>query len=265
MSPTPLSDLIAALAPTETGWTVAVGDDWRQGRTLYGGISAALCLAAAERAFPDLPPLRSAQVSFVGPASGQVELRAELLRRGKSAAFVSADLLSDGQIGTRSVFCFGAARPSAYARAADPAPADLPRPDACAPFFPDGVGPAFRQHFDMRLARGQRPISGAAVPDMWLWARHLDHATPANAIALLALADAPPPAAMSAFTAPAIISSMTWMVDVLDAEAAVRPGWKLLRSNAETIAEGYSAQAMSIWDEDGRALVAGRQSVAVFG
>ena len=265
MSATPFSALLAAFEETEHGWRVPVGEDWRQGRTLYGGISAALCLTAVERSVPGLAPLRSAQVSFVGPAAGQVELRPTLLRQGKSAAFVSCDLLSDGQVGTRAVFCFGAARQSAYARAAAPAPSDMPGPDACEAFFPTGIGPAFRVHFDVRLARGQRPITGAAEADMWLWVRHIDPAAPASAAALLALADAPPPAAMSAFTAPAMISSMTWMVDILDAEAAIRPGWKLLRSNAETIAEGYSAQAMGVWDEDGRALVAGRQSVAVFG
>jgi hypothetical protein len=221
------SDLVAAFAPTEKGFSIAVGEDWRQGRTLYGGISAALCLAAAERTFSDLPPLRSAQVSFVGPAAGEVELRAELLRRGKSAAFVGADLLSDGQIGTRAVFCFGAARESAYARAAAPAPKDLPRPDTCESFFAPGIGPAFRQHFDMRLARGLRPLSGAADPDIWLWVRHLDPADPVGAAALRALADAPPPAAMSAFATPAIISSMTWMVDILDGSALTRAGWKL--------------------------------------
>ena len=264
MTATLFSDLVASLAPTEAGWAVTATDDWRQGRTLYGGISAALCLAAAQRTFPELPPLRSAQVSFIGPAVGPVELRPALLRQGKSAAFVGCDLMSEGQIGTRAVFCFGGVRPSAYARAAQPAPRDIPRPEDCEPFFPADVGPAFRRHFDMRLARGGRPYSGAE-PDIWLWARHADPAAPAGAVALLALADAPPPAAMSEFTAMALISSMTWMVDILDSTALSAPGWKLLRSTAETNAEGYSAQAMTIWDEDGRALVAGRQSVAVFG
>jgi acyl-CoA thioesterase len=264
MTATLFSDLVASLAPTEAGWAVTATDDWRQGRTLYGGISAALCLAAAQRTFPETPPLRSAQISFIGPAVGPVELRPALLRQGKSAAFVGCDLLSDGQIGTRAVFCFGGVRPSAYARSAPPAPQDIPPPDECEAYFSTDAGPAFRRHFDLRLARGGRPYSGAE-PDIWLWARHTDTAAPADAVALLALADAPPPAAMSEFSAMALISSMTWMVDVLDAAGMATPGWKLLRSTAETNAEGYSAQAMTIWGEDGRALVAGRQSVAVFG
>ena len=41
-------------------------DQWMQGRTLYGGASALVAYTAATRAFPDLPPLRAAQVAFVG-------------------------------------------------------------------------------------------------------------------------------------------------------------------------------------------------------
>ncbi|MEK7264701.1 MAG: acyl-CoA thioesterase domain-containing protein, partial [Pseudomonadota bacterium] len=49
-----------------------VAENWLQGRTIYGGMTAALCLEGALRTFPDLPPLRSAQISFVGPAEGEV-------------------------------------------------------------------------------------------------------------------------------------------------------------------------------------------------
>ena len=41
-------------------------------------------------------------------------------------------------------------------------------------------------------------------------------------------------------------------------------GWRLLRSTAETIGEGYSTQVMHLWDRQGRPLVLARQNVAVF-
>lgn len=262
---TPISKLLASLTPLADGlgFRVNATDDWRQGRTLYGGIAAALCMAAVERAFPDLAPLRSAQISFVGPAVGAVRLRPERLRQGKSVGFYGCDLLGEeGGVATRAVFCFGAARESAHTRRAVVAPADIPPPDACTP-YPGGFGPAFRQHFDMHHAKGSWPMSGGE-PDFWLWARHNDPNAPVGAAAVLALADAPPPALFGALSAPAVISSMTWMLDVLDADALSVPGWKLLRSTADTIAEGYSAQDMRLWGEDGRALIAGRQSIAMF-
>ena len=53
-------------------------DHWMQGRTLYGGASALIAYTAVARAFPDLPPLRGAQVAFVAPTGPEVELRREI-------------------------------------------------------------------------------------------------------------------------------------------------------------------------------------------
>jgi acyl-CoA thioesterase len=87
---TSLAQAIAALEPTATGWRGTVPANWLQGRTAYGGFSAALALHAAKAAVPDLPPLRSALIAFIGPLSGTVEVSATLLRRGRNAAFVQA-------------------------------------------------------------------------------------------------------------------------------------------------------------------------------
>ena len=54
----------------------------------------------------ELPPLRSAQVSFVGPLYGEVEARARVLRRGKNATWVSAEVLRDGEVGLTASFVF---------------------------------------------------------------------------------------------------------------------------------------------------------------
>ncbi|MDX2234156.1 MAG: thioesterase family protein [Hyphomonadaceae bacterium] len=257
------SDLLDTVRADGDVWRADAGADWRQGRTLYGGASAALCLEACLRAAKPAAPLRSAQISFIGPSAENLTLAPAVLRQGKSATFIGCDLLSDDAIATRAVFCFGDARPSAQARQAPRGPS-APAPDACGGYFDADRRPAFATHFDLRLAGGARPLSGATDPDILVWARHRDEQA-AGAAALLALADVPPPAAFTLFTAPTIISTMTWMVDVLDPAAMATGGWKLLRSTAESVGDGYSAQAMTIWDADGRAILAGRQSIAVFG
>src|SRR6516225_10431901 len=89
---TNFSQMIAALERPADHFTIALPSDWLQGRTAYGGLSAALCLQATLRTFPDLPPLRSAQFSFIGPATGALRVTANMLRQGKSTAFTSADL-----------------------------------------------------------------------------------------------------------------------------------------------------------------------------
>ena len=52
----------------------------------------------------DLPPLRSAQVSFVGPLAGPILVTAHRLRRGKNAAFIQADIESEAGLGRRCTF-----------------------------------------------------------------------------------------------------------------------------------------------------------------
>ncbi len=260
---TSFSQLLASLTGAANQYSVETPDNWSQGRTLYGGISAALCLEVVMREYPDLPALRSAQIAFAGPAGGAVDITTNLLRRGKSAAFIGSDLTAQGAFGTRALFCFGQNRESHFAQQAPPMP-ELPAPEACSAFFPSDRRPAFVNNFDMRLARGALPLSGGATADNYLWIKHLDESAPANMVALLALADAAPPAAISMFTAPAMISTMTWSFDILHSDFSTRDGWWLCHSKAETISAGYSAQTMTVWNRYGTAILSGRQMVAVF-
>ncbi|MFM7027940.1 MAG: thioesterase family protein [Chakrabartia sp.] len=259
----PLGQLIEGMSAAGEGrWGVTASDDWRQGRTLYGGISAALCFAACEKMVPDLPPLRSAQIAFVGPSSGEAMLLPRILRQGKSVSFLACDLVSDGAIATRALFAFGAERSSAFSAEAPHAPA-VPQPEACPSLFGDRY-PAFAAHFDMRLAAGSRPVTGAMSGDMLVWARYRDADLPPGLTALIAMADALPPAAMARMSAPAAISSMTWQFDLADAGRFAAQDWLLLRATDEAVGHGYSGQSMAIWDGAGQPILLGRQSVAIF-
>ena len=69
-----LGEVVAALEAMDGGWALDAPPSWSQGRTLYGGMTAALCWAAVGRSVPGLPPVRSAQFTFdraeaVGPAA----------------------------------------------------------------------------------------------------------------------------------------------------------------------------------------------------
>jgi acyl-CoA thioesterase len=257
------SDTIAALSATDDGaWTANPDESWRQGRTLFGGLSAALCYAACERAVPALPPLRSAQIAFIGPSAGAATLRPAVLRRGKSVTFMDCDLVADGAVATRALFCFGGERESAFGDDA-PAPPVAPHPDDCGPLWGERR-PSFTQHLDQRLAGGHRPVSGATQGEMLVWVRLVD-ATPTSSLAaLVALGDALPPAAMPRLTGSAAISTMTWQFDLIDPEQVDPSGWFLLRSSVETMGHGYSLQKMAMWDEAGAPVLIGRQNVAIF-
>lgn len=261
---TSYSDLIASFIAAPAGaFCGRVPETWLQGRTVYGGLTAALCLEGALTAFPGLAPLRSAQIAFAGPAEGNLSVVAAPLRQGKSVTFVNADLSGDAGLAARAVFAFGAARPSMFNRHFAPAP-DVPGPDDAQLFFPPGIdGPSFVRNFEVRLARGGRPMSSSAEHDHFLWVRHRDPLATSIA-AVLALADMPPPAMMPMFPTFARISTMTWGLNFLADRPQTDDGWWLLESRAENAADGYSSQDMIVWNRQGEPVIAGRQSVAIF-
>ncbi len=260
---TGFSQLLDGLEADGDTFSITLASDWLQGRTAYGGLSAALCLAATLRANPSLPPLRSAQFAFIGPATGMLQITPSVLRQGKSAVFVGVDLTGDSGLAVRATLCFGAGRtlPGEYGGLVFPA---LRPPDRCPDFYTFANRPNFMAHFDGRLAGGGAALSASARPEMLVWLRHRDAGVD-DLVRLIALADALPPAAFAAFDAAVPISTMTWSIDMLDANPVSTSGWWLVQGIAETIEQGYSAQATVIWSGDGRPVLCARQTIAIFG
>ena len=252
------------------GQKYVLDESWMQGRAIYGGLSTALCLDGAVQQFENLPPLRSASVNFIGPASKEVFVEAKLLRQGKSVSFVQANLLGESGLITSCVFSFGAARESKLAAVFHQSE-DLKGSQLSDAFFKgdgslansQGNQPAFTQHFEVRIAKGDRPFSGAENPSFELWVKHKD-ASADDLVALVALADMPPPAILPMLKYPAPISSMSWMFNIIQSDLTNESGWWLLGVYAEHAKEGYSSQNMQIRNDKGELVLVGRQNVAVF-
>lgn len=259
------NDLIAGLKfDTSGNMTANVTEDWMQGRTTYGGLTAALCLKAATP-LAGGRPVRSAQIAFVGPVAGAVVCTPTLLREGKNTAFISVRMTGESGIAAEAIFTFGAARESVLNHQQLPAPKVTSPEDTNSYFGDSPMRPAFTRNFNMRLAAGERPVSGADEGDIVLWLRHKDNAATIDPATVLSIADAPPPAAMSMLKAPARISSMTWMAEFLTDDFTTEGGWFLAHHIAETASEGYSSQRMVMWNKAGRPVLIGRQTIAVFG
>ncbi|MEM7493392.1 MAG: thioesterase family protein [Pseudomonadota bacterium] len=261
---TTYTELLNSLARhTNGGLKASIPATWMQGRTTYGGLTAALCLEAARELVDDLP-IRSAQVAFVGPVGGDVVVTPKLLRRGKNTAFVSVDLTAEDAVMAQCIFAFGKSRESQldFAHVAMP---EVPDPETAVSFFREGPRPGFTQNFNMKGVLGDPPMSGSDQPAIGLWLRNKDEATPMDATAVLAIADCPPPAALSMQRIPAPISSMTWMAEFLTETITTRDGWYFALSEAQTARNGYSSQAMTLWNRDGQPILIGRQTIAMFG
>jgi acyl-CoA thioesterase len=261
---TPFATIMDSLTLADGVHTGHVTPDWMQGRTVYGGMTAALCLQAVRNEFPDLPPMRSAHISFAGPVAGDVSITARLLRQGKSASFVTADLMSEAGFGTHATFTFGADRPSTKRQTRFPMPL-VRKPEEIGPTaHRTAAGPHFTNHFDMRFAAGSPPLSGAEEGDITFWIKpRFDYG--ALDVALLALGDAPPPAALSLFDQLTPLSTMTWAIDMMSTDLASPDGWYLSNLKSDAIGDGYSAQSMGLWTSDGRPILASKQCIALFG
>lgn len=236
--------------------------DWFQGRTAYGGLSAALALQAALHDIPhDLPPLKAAQILFVGPASGALRFKTQTLRQGKSTTSISVDCLTGSDVVLRAAFVFANPRPSQIQHDFSRRPS-VGGPDNYKRLANVSPAPAFLSNFDMRPAGGSMPVSGSDHPEFIAWVRHLDAPGVDPAVALVALGDSLPPAAMCSFTEFAPVSSMTWALDL--PQPVISGEWFLLRSASQRAGNGYSLQTMEIWDESGKLVLSGSQTVAIF-
>lgn len=261
--PITLDQLLATASPDGGAWQHHVGPDWMQGRTAYGGISAALALDAALRDHPGDAPLRSAQISFVGPVGGETSTTTRMLRQSKASRFVGADLSSDAGYGTNAVFSFMPARASHLDHAQTPAP-DVPSADALVSIPDHPMRPEFTKKFDMRPVGGPGFGHAKDVGEIITWVRWVDEPSCDAHIAVLALADALPPAAIVLFKQFGPISSSTWVQHFLTDHPQTRDGWWLLVSRTTQAQRGFSAQTMEIWNADRELVSVGGQGVAIY-
>jgi len=245
-----------------------VSENWLQGRTTFGGMSGGLCVAAAMLLNPDLPPLRSAQFTFVGPAFGDVVVTPRVVRQGKSSVFMHVELSSEGKLATQAMLCFGAARESKLHIRARPIPV-CTAPSESPAFFDADDAPQFARNFDSGRAGGARLLGGVASdPEYLVWLRHRDRKAARHLPGLIALADVLPPAAFAMGEKRIPISTISWGIDVVDAQAALNADdgtWFLSQTVGQDLRDGYASQDMAMWNERGELVLMGRQVVAIFG
>src|SRR5204862_7431646 len=174
-----LSEVLASARADGDGLSVEVGDDWLQGRSLFGGMQAAIGLRAMRSSVPEALPLRTLQVTFVGPVpAGPVRAVARVLRQGGSATIAEARLVQGDETLALLVGVFGKARSSVVARALvqPQLPAASPKTMPGVP----GMTPSFMQHFRARWLRGGIPFSASTEPEASLELDLLDGAAGAT-------------------------------------------------------------------------------------
>lgn len=271
------AECLVPTAASAEALTFVVSEDWRQGRSCFGGLQAALALLAMRRLTAVTTPLRVLQTTFVAPVGdAPVTATATVLRAGKSVTHVEARLSQNGETLCLVVGVFGAGRDSAIrvpmtVRDAPSGPEglrDLP--------FAKGIAPNFTQHFVWRWAAGGFPYSGSAEPFTRIWLKHRapTATSPHDAeIALVGLADAVPSPALSMMKTFNTSSSLTWTLELLreapamgdDATFGVGHSFWRIDSDIHQSEGGYVTQTATVVAPDNQPVALSRQSVVVFG
>jgi acyl-CoA thioesterase len=263
----------------------SLSEDWYQGRTIFGGLVAAVLARAAEDAVGDpVRQPRSLTVQFSAPVShGEASAVAEVVRAGKYVSQIRGAVEQGGKPVALMLATFGAARaapitwprPGDGSRVADDAMPQVPPPNELASFEGGASAPRFTRHFDLRFAIGSPPFRGAPRPEVGGWCR-LRSAAPTDLVTICALLDVWPPPALSMLTAPTPGATMDLTYHLLaplplapassepTTESARHEGWFLFRYRAPTIGDGYSEQFGEMWASDGRLVGRVRQMAAVF-
>ncbi|MCJ2183041.1 thioesterase family protein [Novosphingobium sp. 1949] len=242
------------------GWTGLVPESWLQGRTAYGGFTSALALELARRALPEPMPLASAQFAMIAPLAGPIEGQARIVRQGRNATWVTAQLGNARGCGFIANCVFMHPRESALAIAGYAPPPGVV-PVAEAPALDVGHLPSFMErHFSVREA-----LPGGSEADLCWWVRLNHREGLSGEVEAVLVGDALPPAVLPHLPRGTPVSSMQWHVNRLGADAVPADDWWLIRSTSRHCAQGLASEDIVQWGANGAPVIAGVQSVAVFG
>jgi len=264
-----LANIFTLIQEGNSPHTVHIPDNWLQGRTAFGGLTAALGVNAMMRQNPSGAPLKSLLVSFVGPlGAGAATIDTKILRRGKSVTQIVADVKTGTQTAAHIVGTFGTGRNTsqqhvpAYSHA-DQNRLDFPPMDTAALAQADII-PAFLANFDIHWNGKGIPQSGTKDAHLGKWVQLKENMRDYMAERLVMLADVPPPLMMSHYTDPIMASSLTWSLEFLQPPADIVGDWHYLDYRLEAAAEGYSVQSGLIFDESGTLVAMSRQNMVYF-
>ncbi len=265
MTQSNLDSILAELRSSDSN-TTQFDESWSQGRSAFGGLSAAFAVTAMNKLVDSDMPMRSLMVSFIAPIPpGAVSVETRIQRRGKNVIQLSADVMSEGKCCLQAMGVYGRGR---EAIAVPPKGEFQPPPkDQGIPFMAHAKRvPSFIGYFDGCWSSGGLPFSGRSETELDLWAKHQIDMSEFPTEALVAIADIPPPVVLSHFDKPPVpASSLTWSLEFLKPPGEVPMGWFFLHFDMEAAAEGYTQQSGKIYSEDGTLCALSRQCMVYFG
>lgn len=244
-----------------------IPSDWSQGRTVYGGLTAALQFVAAQQSIDTGRQLRSLSCNFVGPLLVETPLQVSVqhLRNGKNVSQIMTTVTQGEHTCAISQMSFGVSRPSKVSVENQQSHA-MPEPEKpkFIPMIPKVV-PKFLQHFDFNLHAGRFPFAGSKSSHLHGWMRFKKPPAVFTTAHLIASIDAWPPTVLQMLRLPAPASTMSWSLEFIHPMPAISSSdWLAYQVNTRHAADGYCHTEGNVWGEGNRLLALSRQTVTVF-
>ncbi|MFT6400132.1 MAG: acyl-CoA thioesterase, partial [Bradymonadia bacterium] len=255
------ASLRALWKESDEGWVLDMPSGWMQGRSVYGGLVAAVAGGLARLHIEEERTLRLSQMQLMRPlVPGPVVGRVNVQREGKYASFVSVELVQDSQVATTASYVFARPRPGSTPVAADPAWAG-PDPETLRdlPYIP-GVMPEFVKNVQMRWASGALPYSQTEPCN---FRAYCAFRSPSGGLeGVLGLLDIFPAPSLAKLSGPVPASTVAWTAHILNPPDRIE-GW--CRFEYETVlgVGGMHTVVGRLHAEDGTLLGWTEQLVAV--
>jgi len=249
----------------------SVDRSWGQGRTLFGGVSAAIALEKARQQIDISRPLRSLSVSFCGAtlADQDFHVSSQLLSEGKSVSQINGHIIQNDKVVTQITACYGIERESEVEVQAQPV--TIPELGTGQRMsYISGLTPEFVQHIDYEYTRGQFPFSNSQYNELAGWMRFRDANEAMSESHLIALIDSWPPVALQKLKKLAPAATVTWNLEIVQPlsllEKPLTAGeWLYYEAEIQQAHHGYVHTEAKVYSPDGTLIALSRQLVTIYG
>lgn len=245
-----------------------ISEQWGQGRSIFGGLTAALILVHVQSNIDATEhDLRTVNIHFCGATSADIpcEFRHRVLSAGKSVIQIEGQLLQNGEVKTQIIACFTLARSSSIDINLAPKVFPVAWQDTHPIAFVGGKVPDFIKYFDLRYTNNNLPFSGSKDSLITGWMRFNEPSEALNDASILALIDAWPPAILPMLSKPAPTSTITWNVEFMYPRPPLEVEDLLYyECSAIEAGQGYAHTEGKIYHPNGQLLALNRQMVGIY-
>ena len=262
-----MTTIDSLLLQAKHGARISVPADWGQGRTVFGGLSAALLNRAMVNELTDDRLLRVQSVQFIGPLllDEPFDIQVIHLRDGKNVTQLQAQLIQNSKIAVQAMAAFGTDRESKAVF--QPIGIKLDKPPKKPNWIPQipKVTPKFHRYIDLSIDEGGYPFTGKSNPYYRGWMRFSDLSERITDAHLVALVDVWPPTTLQLLKWPAPASTLSWNLELVHPQPTILPtDWLAYECKTRQAARGYAHTEASIYAPNGQLIALSRQTITVF-